>query len=65
MVHSKLGESGVLVYFELKIGYFGHIVRDMDFKLVLPIIYINIKEHAYLEVNWNQIDHFILLKPQK
>ena len=27
----------------------------MDFKLVLPLIYINIKGQIYLEVNWTQI----------
>ena len=37
------GKSGVLAYFWLKIGYSGHIFWDMDFKFVLPIIYINIK----------------------
>ena len=34
----------------------------MDFKFVLPIIYINIKGKTQLEVNWTQIDHF---GPQK
>ena len=34
----------------------------MDFKFVLPIIYINIKGKIQLEVNWTQIDHF---GPQK
>ena len=37
------GKSGVLAYFGLQIGYFGHIFWDMDFKFDLPIIYINIK----------------------
>ena len=32
----------------------------MDFKFVLPIIHINIKEETQLEVNWTQIDYFIL-----
>ena len=41
---SKVGaKAGVLAYFGLRIGYFGHIYRDMDFKFVLTIIYINIK----------------------
>ena len=40
------GKSGVLAYFGLKIGYFGHIYWDMDFKFVLPIIYINIEEQT-------------------
>ena len=42
-------ESGVLANFGLKIGYFGQIYWDMDFKFVLPIIYINI--NTQLEVN--------------
>ena len=54
------GKSGVMAYFGLKIGYFGHISWYMDFKIVLPIIYIDIKEQTLLEVNWTQIDHFIL-----
>ena len=29
----------------------------MDFKFVLPIIYINIEGQTQLEVNWTQIDH--------
>ena len=37
----------------------------MDFKFVLPIIHINIKEQTQLEVNLTQIDQFILKKPQK
>ena len=36
------GKSGVLAYFWLKIGYFGHMFWDMDLEFVLPIIYINI-----------------------
>ena len=51
------GKSSVLAYFGLKISYFGH---NMDFKFVLPIFYINIKGQPQLEVNWIQIDHFIL-----
>ena len=34
----------------------------MDFKFVLPLIYINIKGETQLEVYWTQIDHF---GPQK
>ena len=52
------GKSGVLAYFWLKIAYSGHIFWDMDFKFVLPIIYIDIKGKIQLEVNWTQIDHF-------
>ena len=37
------GNSGVLAYLWQKIGYFGHIFWDMDFKFVLPTIVINIK----------------------
>ena len=33
---------------------------DMDFILVLPIIYIHIKGQTFLEVNMTQIDHLIL-----
>ena len=36
---------------------------DLDFKFVLPIIYINIKGEPQLEVYWTQIDHFGLQKP--
>ena len=32
----------------------------VDFKFILLIIHINIKEQTHLEVNWTQIDHFIL-----
>ena len=52
------GKSGVLAYFWLKIDYSGHIFWYMDFKFVLPIIYINSKGKTLLEVNWTQIDHF-------
>ena len=45
------GESGVLAYFGQKIGYDGHIFRDMDFKFVLPIVYINIKGQIQLDPN--------------
>ena len=41
-----------LAYFGPKIGYFGHMFWDMDFKFVLPIIYINIDIQTKLEVNW-------------
>ena len=50
-------------YFWLKIGYSAHIFWDMDFKLNLPIIYINIKGKTQLEVNWTQIDHSGPQKP--
>ena len=45
--------------------YFGHIFWIMDFKFVLPTIHINIKGEAQLEVNWTQMDHFILKNGQK
>ena len=45
-------------------GKSGHIFLDKDFNF-LPIIYIiNIKGQTNLEVNWTQIDHFILKKTQ-
>ena len=44
-------KSGVLAYFGLKIGYFGHIYWDIDFKFVSPIISINIEGQTQLEVN--------------
>ena len=38
----------------------------MDFKFVLPFIYINnIKVQTQLEHRWTQIDHFGLQKSQK
>ena len=46
-----------------KAGYSGHIFWDMDFNIVLPIIYINIKDKTQLEVNWTQIDHSGPQKP--
>ena len=49
-----------MAYFGLKIGYFGNIYWDMDFKFVLPFIYINNKWQTKLEVNWTQIDQFSL-----
>ena len=48
------GKSGVLAYFGLKIGYFGHVFWDIDFKFVLPTIHINIKGQTQLEANWTQ-----------
>ena len=54
------GKSGALAYFGLKIGYSGYIFWDVDFKFVLPIICINIKRQIQLEVNWTQLDYFIL-----
>ena len=53
------GKSGVLAYLGMKIVYFGHSFWDMDYKFVLPITYINIKEKTQLEVNWTQIDQFL------
>ena len=38
---------------------------ELDFKFVLPIIYINIKGQTQLEVNLTQIDQFSLKKPTK
>ena len=52
-------KSGVLL-FRPKIFYSRHTLWDMDFKFVLPTIHINIKGETQLEVNWTQIDHFIL-----
>ena len=56
------GKSGVLAYFVMKIGFFGHVFWDMDFKSVLPVIYINIKGKTQLEVNWTKIYHIGLRK---
>ena len=56
------GKSGILAYFGLKIGYFGHVFWNMDFKFVLPIIYIDVKEQTQLEVNWTEFYRF---GPQK
>ena len=41
-----------LAYFRPNVGYFGHIFRDIDFKFVLPIIYIKIGEQTKYKVNW-------------
>ena len=38
------GKRGNLAHFGLKIGYSGHDFWDMDFKFILPTIYINIKK---------------------
>ena len=54
MPFEKWGKSGVLAYFWLKIGYFGHIFWHMDFKFVLPTIVINIKEETQLESQLDQ-----------
>ena len=40
--------------FLAKIGYFGHIFGDLDFKFVLPTIVINIKEETQLESQLDQ-----------
>ena len=32
----------------------------MEFKFVFPTIHINIKGQIQLEVNWTQINHFIV-----
>ena len=53
--NSKLGQKCRPGLFFAKIGYFGHIFCDMDFKFVLPII--NIKGKTQLEVNWTEIEH--------
>ena len=37
----------------------GQIFWDMDFKFVLPLIYINFDIKTNFELNWTQIDHFI------
>ena len=47
----SLGKSGILAYFGLKIGFSGHLKKDMDFKFVLSITGINIKGQTQLEVN--------------
>ena len=39
------GKSGVLAYFWLNIGYFGHIFWDLDFNLFCPTIHININRN--------------------
>ena len=57
------GKSDVLAYFALKIGYLDHIFWHMDFKIVLPLIYININSKTELEVNWTQIVFFGPPKP--
>ena len=59
------GKNGVLAYFGPNTSYFGHIVWDMDFKFVFPIISIDIKGQTKLEVNWTKIDHFTRQKPDK
>ena len=59
------GKSGILAYFGTKIGYFGHIFWDMDFKFVLPIMSIKIKGQTKLGFNWTEIGHFSLQKQQK
>ena len=49
-------------------GIFGgqwSLTLDMDFKFVLPIISIDIKEQTKLEVDWTQIDYFSRQKTQK
>ena len=65
MSYQSWGKSGVLAYVGLKIGYFGHIYWDMDFKFVLPFIYINTEGQTQLEVNMTQIDHVGLQKATK
>ena len=59
MTINSLSKSGVLDHFGQIIGYFGHIVQDMDFKFVLPIICINIAGQTNLKVNQTQFSHFI------
>ena len=41
-----------LAYFRPNVGYFGHNFRDIDFKFVLPIIYIKIGEQTKYKVKW-------------
>ena len=53
------GKIGVL-------AYFSHLFWDSHIKFVFPIIYINInKGQTQLEVNYTQIDHSGLQKPEK
>ena len=59
------GKSGVLAYFELKIGCFGHFFEIWTSIFFSPIININIKWQTQLKVNWTQIDHFGLQKTIK
>ena len=62
------GKSCVLAYFGLKIGYFGHIFWDIDFKFVLLIVYIkalilpreklavcDVTNLPYMDINWESI----------
>ena len=58
-VGAKIGVQAYLNFW-LKIGYFVHLFWDIDFKFVLPTIHSNIKGDTQLEVNWTQIDYFIL-----
>ena len=46
-----------LAYFGPKVGYFCHIFKDIDFKFVLPIIYIKIDSQTKLKVNQTQYDY--------
>ena len=46
--------------FGQKLAIMANFLYNMDFKFVLPIIHINIKVQTKLEVNWTQINHFIL-----
>ena len=39
-------------YFRPNFGYFGHIFWDIDFKFVLPIIYIKTGKQTKYKVNW-------------
>ena len=63
MLIKSRGKSGILAYFGLKIGYFGHVFWDMDFKFVIPIVYNNTKGQTQLEGKLTQIDHFGFQKP--
>ena len=55
----SLRKSGILAQFGHIIDHFGHILCDMDFKFVSPIICIDIDGQTSLKLNQTQISHFI------
>ena len=54
-----------LAYFVPKVGYFGHIFKDNDFKFVFLSININIDRQTKLKVSWTQNEYFNPRKPQQ
>ena len=60
-----LAQKWHLTYFVPIDGHFGQMFCDMNFKFVLPFIYINFDIQTKFEVNQTKIGHYILQNTPK